>query len=105
MSALELLVGAVATWRVSYMLLNENGPFEVFRRIRKKLGVIYADNDSTEVVAFQYEITVCMWCLSVWVGMLIATLYYLLGSYATWLIAPYVLSAGALLVDAIRRID
>lgn len=45
------------------MLLKENGPFGIFESIRSKLGV--------EEGSYKYEITVCHYCLSVWVALIL----------------------------------
>ena len=34
-----LLIIALATWRLSYMLVNERGPFAWFASLRKGLGI------------------------------------------------------------------
>lgn len=44
------------------------GPFQVFLRIRKMLGVEYDDLD--EIVSWKYDITVCHKCLSVWIALI-----------------------------------
>lgn len=48
------------------MLIDEDGPFDVFDRIRVRLGT---DSDS-----YRYKITVCYYCLSVWVVAVLALL-------------------------------
>lgn len=67
---MQLLVDGLATWRIAHILLRENGPWRVFRKLRDRLGVEYysEDNNST-VFTYKYEITICLWCLSVWVGL------------------------------------
>ncbi len=94
MNAKELVVAAAATWRLSHMLLKENGPYTVFRRLREKFGVTYYP-DSNDVASYEHEITVCIWCLSMWVGAGVALLYRMFGSNASWVVAPYAFSAFA----------
>lgn len=77
------------------MLLYENGPWHVFRRLRQKLGVLYY-GDSREIASSRYEITTCLWCLSVWVGAVVVLYFYLGGT--SYLLMPFVLSALAVLV-------
>lgn len=60
-SALDLLILAIATWRVSYMLTRETGPFDVFKRLRERLPL--------------GGLTACIWCASVWVAALFIGLY------------------------------
>lgn len=92
MNTKELLLASVATWRLSHMLLKENGPFNIFRRARQELGITYYP-ESNEIAEYKYEITVCIWCLSMWVGGFITLSYRLFGSATSWAIIPYVLSA------------
>lgn len=93
MNPLELVLGAVATWRISHMLLNENGPFEVFRHAREMLGVQYSEFDESKVIAFKYEITTCIWCLSMWIGGFVTAGLWLWPGVFAWLLLPYVFSA------------
>lgn len=99
MTALMLLLGALATWRISHMLLRENGPFRVFHRLREALGVEYSSVSDEVVIAFKYEITTCIWCLSMWVGALIGLMIYFLQQYAMYLLMPYAFSAVAIVID------
>lgn len=61
MTALDLLILALATWRVAYMITREHGPFRVFERLRAAypLG----------------GLTTCLYCLSVWVSAAFFLLY------------------------------
>jgi hypothetical protein len=100
----DLTVAAVATWRITHLLLYENGPFRAFRKLRERFGVVYADADSSEVVSFQYEITTCAWCLSVWVATVV-TLLQLLSSKARWLWLPFTYSAAAVIINRLMERD
>lgn len=97
---LSIITGAIATWRIAHMLLLENGPWRVFRRAREALGVVYWDgtDDNTAVQDYKYEITVCIWCLSMWVGGIVAAITAL-HPRAYALFIPYVYSAIAVMLD------
>lgn len=104
---LILVVGGLATWRITSLLLYENGPFELLRRARKKLGVVYYD-DSSEVASFKYEITVCPWCVSLWIGSAVALwLRFMgdvgLGEVGLWLLLPLAFSAASMLMHQVAR--
>jgi hypothetical protein len=81
------------------MLLRENGPFEVFRNARILLGVVYYKDEEDKVLRFKYEITVCIWCLSMWVGGFFAALIYFVPDVALWVMLPYVFSAASVVLD------
>lgn len=94
-------LGAVATWRVCHMLLWENGPFRMFRRIRERSGMVYAEDDDTVLVSFKHELLTCIWCASMWVGSGV-TLLLFLWPWAPWLLLPLVFSGFSGLVG--RRV-
>lgn len=95
--ALLTFIGGVATWRIAHMFINENGPFAMFLRLRRALGVTY-DIDGY-VVSWKYEITTCIWCLSVWVGLVVALLLLLNPAVFMWFFLPFVFSGFAGLLD------
>jgi len=81
-----LVLGILATWRVTHLIVVESGPWDAFGRIRRAAG--------TGVLA---ELLGCFYCFSLWVA---APLAYWLAS--TWphrfLLWP-ALSAGAILLE------
>lgn len=52
MNGLDLLLIAIATWRLSYMLASETGPFDAFVKLRTRLPL--------------GGLTSCMYCVSIW---------------------------------------
>lgn len=96
---LDVIVGSVATWRITYMLLYESGPFRVFRVLREKLGVMYDPHDDNRMIGYRWEITTCMYCLSVWVGAAVALLLKW-RRWAVWTLLPFVFSAAAIKLGA-----
>jgi len=81
MSALDLLVLALATWRVAYMIANEHGPFRVFERLRNALPL--------------GGLTTCLYCLSVWVGLLF---YVINATELAWVTQVCAVSGAALML-------
>lgn len=79
----DLALLALATWRVSYMLVLETGPFKAFVHLRNatKLGGLLE----------------CVFCMSVWVAIGL----YALWGYSQWPIYVLAVSAGALIIDRI----
>jgi hypothetical protein len=57
-----LLLGGLATFRLSLLLSKEDGPAYIFRRIRR----IPPENTSAR------EGLSCEWCMSVWMGAIVA---------------------------------
>lgn len=82
---LEMLVLAgLATWRISSLIIREDGPGRVFFRLRTFLG--------------RYFVTLleCLWCLSVWVGLGVGLLAL---SAIWWVLIPFAMSAVAIGMD------
>lgn len=80
MTALDFVILGLASWRLAYMLVNEDGPGAVFSRLRYRLGVrsvVTRGNNSqpeatkvaTNAVA---ELWTCVWCMSFWAALLLA---------------------------------
>jgi hypothetical protein len=85
-----LLLGVLGVWRVAYLLHAEDGPGNVFARVRRRL----------EAGAFAAVIG-CFYCLSVWVAApfaLLAANIVQAGWPETFLLWP-ALSAGAIVIE------
>ena len=86
MNALRLVVLALATWRLSHLLVLERGPFGVFEALRQEA-------EGTEFG----KMLDCVWCVSVWV----AALLLLIERVWRWPATLLGVAAGALLVDRV----
>lgn len=94
---MDILVLVFATWRVSSLLVNEDGPGNVFDKLRYWTGVRdneYSQPEGTNVLS--HALT-CVWCVSIWIGLFWTVLYSLTG--IMWPALPFALSAGAILVE------
>lgn len=97
----ELLVLLLATWRLTSLIADEDGPWYMLERLRHRLGVAY---DEHNVRYGRNELArglLCPWCLSVWVGAFWALLAAAWPG-AVWVALPFALSAGAIFLH--RRI-
>lgn len=96
--ALEVVVLALATWRLTSLLVWEDGPFEMFARLRHLLGVRYDETSLAYGTNWFAKGVVCPACASVWFGTLWGVAYLLW--HPTWYIAlPLALSAGAIALE------
>lgn len=91
--ALLTCVG-LATWRVTYMLQNESGPWDLLIRARERVGVTH--NEDGEPETHVHTWTYCLYCFSVWVAIILACLPVLFS-------IPFALSTVAILVDRLRQ--
>ena len=98
---LEWIIYSLAVWRLSSLVVQEDGPGDIFAKLRNKLGTVYTQ-DSVEVgVTNISRGIVCLWCVSLWIALPAAAAWELshdfsvLNSILVWL----GLSASAILVD------
>ena len=80
MTLAELLVFGLATWRLTSLLMSEDGPYFLFVHLRYKVGLRNGEKIGQQGVYVDYALPtwrkeigkafLCQWCLSVWVGIL-----------------------------------
>lgn len=102
MTLTYFLIFSLATWRISSLLVREDGPFFVFRKLREITGIEHDDEGDIFMIpeTFFAGLLSCVWCCSVWVA---------LGWWLFWLVSPDLaavcavwpaISGGALIVEA-----
>lgn len=95
---MKLLILALATWRLSSLIVSEEGPFRVFSKFREIVGVRHApDGEPFGTNWFAMGIS-CIWCCTVWIGLALAVSYWL-WKPTVWIALPFALSAGAIIVE------
>lgn len=102
MSLFDLFLLGVATWRLSSMLVYEDGPWLAFWRLRRWSGIEYDKNREKLSVPdgkLLSGILNCVWCCSVWTGIGIAVAYFLFPEIVIWLCLPMVLSTVAIFIE------
>lgn len=103
MTWLELAILALATFRASYMLALEEGPWRVFARIRKRLGAEDGVLENGRPKPLTGKIVSCSLCNSVYV----ATGFYLLFAILPWSWPVFVIlalsGAASLAYLAVKR--
>ena len=91
---IRLILAALATWRLTYMLTEELGPFDVFKRLRDRVGVHYLRDDSWPDTNLGRLFSCCK-CLSMWTG----AVFGLLALTPLWWAAiPFALSAPVVFI-------
>jgi len=95
---------ALATWRLASLFANEDGPFDIFVRIRHFVGVKY---DAHSIAYGENVISkgiICVWCNSIWFGFALAILNHFFHPYTEWFCIPFALSTIAILIEkAVNR--
>lgn len=118
MDSIQLLIFILATWRISSLLVNEDGPWFIFERLRTWSGIywhtpmpyhIQSDRspslylDAVKIVPDRFwpQLLSCVWCCSIWVGIGWVILFRLFPWNALFLAAPFAFSAGAILFNLV----
>jgi hypothetical protein len=62
----DLLVIALAAWRVAVLVTMERGPFSVMLRLRERFGVVHDDEDNVAMLPSSGigKLLTCVWCFS-----------------------------------------
>jgi hypothetical protein len=68
-TGLEVALIGLAAWRMASLLVTEDGPWDVFLRLRLAIGT---ERDELNPVAKMFT---CTWCMSVWTTALAAGLH------------------------------
>lgn len=90
---MDIIILALATWRISNLFVNEDGPFMMFAELRRLAGVRY-DKASEPVAGNEVaKLFTCIWCFSVWLGLIVAVAYYFYPIRTYWVCLPFALSA------------
>ncbi len=97
MDALRWLIAALAVYRVARMIAAEDGPFDVFAKLRHRFGI------ETQSNWWQRGLT-CIACISFWLGLGVAALYGfgLMRAWMEWVL--YGLALSSVNVILMRRV-
>lgn len=91
------LILSLATWRLSSLFAREKGPFDVFTWIRKKIYTRTVYNLMRALFITLNDGLSCMWCNSVWFGLLLAPI--ISTNPLEWIIMGLALSTVAIIVE------
>ena len=102
MDAIQFLILALAVWRVSSLLVREEGPGRVFEHIRHLAGVRYEEGEVIFLNHFAKGV-VCIACSSIWIGAVASAFVTLHNSSTVWygIVLALALSASAIILDEI----
>lgn len=98
---IEFLILGLAVWRLSSLLVHEEGPFDIFLRFRHWSGVGYTEYSNRVGKNEFARALICLWCTSVWVGIIAALLYAIFREPVVWMASPFALSAVAIIIERI----
>ena len=103
MTIIDFTILSLAAWRIANLIVDdsEQGPFDVLDKLRYILGIRYDEKgrmmsvDKPVIYRELGRAVSCMWCLSLWIGLLLALIPYNF-RFILW---PFAISAMALLIN------
>lgn len=118
MEITDFLILSLATWRIANMIVDdsEDGPYDILHFVRYAIGVRYKDNlpvfylepgtETNFIEGIRYQIFLaftCIWCATIWVGIIALLLWFVPNNIGLYLLTPFAISAGALIVKGIAK--
>lgn len=99
MDILHLAILTLATWRISNLFVNEDGPYMLFAELRRLAGVTYGPTSEPIAGNELAKLLTCVFCFSVWLGLAVVVAHYFYPIHTYWACLPFALSAGAIVID------
>ena len=75
-----ILIG-LGGWRVAFLIVREDGPFDSMTKLRRALGV----PDEGEIDGFFAKLLTCIYCTSFWTVAAMCAVYYV----EPWAVVPF----------------
>jgi hypothetical protein len=94
---------ALAAWRLASLVANEDGPWQIFKRLRQHAEIWCNKYRFCRELGL-YELVTCEWCNSVWIGAGLTILYLWVGETILYLILPLALSTVTIIIKYIVQI-
>lgn len=101
--ALAFLILCLAAWRMTSLLVVEDGPYDMFSRIRKAVGVYYDEYSTPQGKNVVSRALICIWCFSVWVATAAAFFSPFTRNIVTYFTNVLAISAAIILIDRLIR--
>lgn len=91
-----ILISSLAVWRIAHMLVSEEGPFNIFDRLRGVFRVKYTEMTSEPYgLNFLSKLFSCVYCLSLWLALLVCVAVFGIHS---WLDVVTIFAVSALAI-------
>lgn len=88
-----LLIGVLATFRLTLLFVEEDGPNDILARFRYTVGIRQDEFSRSYGQNVFAEMLICFWCASIWFAAFIA----LITAPRKWFTHTLAYSAGAIL--------
>ena len=88
---------ALAAWRLASLVANEDGPWQIFRRLRERAEHWCKSYKFCREFGL-YDLFACEWCNSIWIGTGLTILYLWIGESILYLAIPLALSTIVIII-------
>ena len=103
MTITTFLYVSLAAWRLASLISNEDGPWQIFKRIRQRAELWCKQYKFCSDFGL-YELFSCEWCNSVWIGAALTLLYLRIGETILYLALPLAFSTAAIIIKYIVQV-
>ncbi len=88
---LDLLLIALAAWRLSVFVTDERGPFDFMMKIRGRFGVEHDEFGAmtSRPTSGMGQLLTCVWCFSLWAVVIVAALFYFVNILPVFILAAW----------------
>lgn len=100
--AIWFVVLSLASWRITSLLVNEAGPFDIFAKFRHFIGVYYDEYSHVKGKNVIAKAFTCIWCLGFWISVVFSLF---LIPYILWWQYPFVVLAMNAVIIVIEGIN
>ncbi len=94
-----ILVLGLICWRVSSLLVREDGPYDILAKFRRYIGVYFDEFSRPQGRNVIAKAFTCVWCLSVWMGLGLAWASEYSTNVLKYIGVALALSALAIIID------
>ena len=84
----KFVIAGLAVWRLTHLLAHEDGPGDVFKRLRR---------------VFPSKLLTCFFCLSVWIALPFA--FFVTYNWIERAVVWWALSGAAMIIEKVTRQD
>jgi hypothetical protein len=91
---------ALAAWRLASLVANEEGPWQMFKRLRERAERWCRSYRFCREFGL-YDLFACEWCNSIWIGTGLTLLYLWMGETVVYFAIPLALSTVVIMIKYI----
>jgi hypothetical protein len=94
---------ALAAWRIASLVANEDGPWQMFKRLRQRAEQWCQDHPFCRELGV-HELFACEWCNSIWIGIGLTLMYLWLGPVFLYIALPLALSTVVIVIKYVVQL-